>query len=1403
MLECGPPCCFPKENLYRMDTMNGFGLRGAHGRWLDRARQVAVRLIGGGALLAALQVYADSVPDPFTFEDHNAVPLSVTVRSNIITITGIDEPAQVSVSGGEFSIGCSGTFISGPANIGNNGRICVRHTSAASNCVSTNTVLTVGGVSDTFTSTTISTGIDYFDISGVTAGSENACPAWVGETNKDDCSYDQSDPTGTGTDQWIGPIFSAGYYAPGSAPSDFTNRVPPEPVTAPVAELPIGGKTGIPVERGFLSINDNCTAGDPTDDLIGGTLKFGPFERNVAIGPSKRVVESFDQIVHRLIGRQVSSAVANGQGGFDYIVGKSGGQAAFPAAITGSTTANGGYADSFPSQVGSQSSANAGDVPYWSAAGSVGIADIGEAAAIGSSTTATVWGYDCRRGSGTCPSSPVLWGWDQPAGFENVVLRFSTNGSGDITSLDAYLVQTTEESTSIAGKDSWQATTLTASGARDLRPDAFDDASTLVKGLDLSVIFQPLANDVPGTRPSTVEIASQPSHGKATLVTGADNFIDYEPNEGDTFLGVDTFTYRIRDADGRTSVGTIAVTITDPIFCAADEATSERNVSTVIPVLANDFGANLPPITVTVSQQPTSGTATVKDNNRIVFTPPADTGGIFRFNYEVSEATLEPPASCLVTVKVDAIPVAVDDVATAENGVKKIIAVAANDTELTDTPITITITQKPAHGTAVVVPGSATVLPYVEYTAAAAYDGPDSFRYRLSDADGDASNVATVSITVTDTVPVAVDDVSALEDSTPALIDVLANDTGLTDTPLRLVVVEPPTHSQVKVQTNPQNGLPIIGIVPDDGYTGPDSFRYRIVDSDGSRSNVAAVTIVIADTVPIAVADTFNGDAREPAAIRVLNNDRGLTDTPITIEITRAPEHGTATVEDDTSGFAPYINYSSDVGYAGTDTIRYRLRDGDGDVSAAATVTITVTNPTPGAIDDAVTIENQTSVTIGVLGNDTGISNRPITLSVVQQPGHGTVEIIPGSDTPTGLPALRYAPDDDFVGEDSFRYRATDADGDRSAPADVTITVRDTVPTANDDTANGDGRNKKTAEGGDGATAIDVMANDTGLVDGPFTMKIVKQPANGTATIVEIVVGGTQTRPGISYASNTGYAGTDTVRYRITDKDGDVSNTATLTLTVADQKPIAINDTTREQAEYGIPAGQAIERLETPIDILSNDTGRSNRPNDIVITQQPAHGTVSVDSAEVTGLGRPGVRYRSDNGYTGPDSFRYRVKDADGDRSNEATVAFEVVNVLTAVTDGSPFPLGTVRDKPLKVRVLDNDGGMADGPISIEIVTEANGAAVVNGDNTVTFTPAPGFTGRFPAPDCQPPCVARGGGGFRYKLTDAGGQISEAPVFIDVFPATVTDSGGSSAVDPAWLALLAAGAPLLRRRQRR
>lgn len=95
-----------------------------------------------------------SGPNQFSFTDQTNVARNTTITSSPVTITGLDEPGAISIIGGEYSIN-GGGFTSTAGTVSSGDEVTVRHTSSANFATAVNTVLTINGVSDTFTSTTL------------------------------------------------------------------------------------------------------------------------------------------------------------------------------------------------------------------------------------------------------------------------------------------------------------------------------------------------------------------------------------------------------------------------------------------------------------------------------------------------------------------------------------------------------------------------------------------------------------------------------------------------------------------------------------------------------------------------------------------------------------------------------------------------------------------------------------------------------------------------------------------------------------------------------------------------------------------------------------------------------------------------------------------------------------------------------------------------------------------------------------------------------------------------------------------------------------------------------------------------------------------------------------------------
>jgi hypothetical protein len=96
----------------------------------------------------------DTVPTAFKFTDRVNVEHAVTIVSNALIIGGFNKSTPISVANGEYSIGCNGVFTASAATISPGEKVCVRHVSASQPGTWTDTTLTIGGIADTFSSTT-------------------------------------------------------------------------------------------------------------------------------------------------------------------------------------------------------------------------------------------------------------------------------------------------------------------------------------------------------------------------------------------------------------------------------------------------------------------------------------------------------------------------------------------------------------------------------------------------------------------------------------------------------------------------------------------------------------------------------------------------------------------------------------------------------------------------------------------------------------------------------------------------------------------------------------------------------------------------------------------------------------------------------------------------------------------------------------------------------------------------------------------------------------------------------------------------------------------------------------------------------------------------------------------------
>ncbi|WP_316759939.1 gliding motility-associated C-terminal domain-containing protein [Pedobacter aquatilis] len=110
----------------------------------------------------------------------------------------------------------------------------------------------------------------------------------------------------------------------------------------------------------------------------------------------------------------------------------------------------------------------------------------------------------------------------------------------------------------------------------------------------------------------------------------------------------------------------------------------------------------------------------------------------------------------------------------------------------------------------------------------------------VQDVSGTADGNNTPTIIIVPKSPIAFDDKGETKANSPLVIDVLGNDDPGNSTldKLTIELVSSPTHGTVKV-----NADGTITYTPNPGYTGADSFQYRVKDAFGYSTNVATVTL--------------------------------------------------------------------------------------------------------------------------------------------------------------------------------------------------------------------------------------------------------------------------------------------------------------------------------------------------------------------------------------------------------------------------------------------------------------------------------------------------------------------------------------------------------------------------------
>ncbi|ELA8096100.1 tandem-95 repeat protein [Vibrio parahaemolyticus] len=206
------------------------------------------------------------------------------------------------------------------------------------------------------------------------------------------------------------------------------------------------------------------------------------------------------------------------------------------------------------------------------------------------------------------------------------------------------------------------------------------------------------------------------------------------------------------------------------------------------------------------------------------------------------------------------------------------------------------------------------------------------------------------------------------------------------------------------------------------------SFTFDIIDDeDLVVSGSANLDILPINDAPNAKNDVITTEEDTAVTIDVLVNDSDVEGDVLSIQSASVPsEQGSVGIVDGKLVFTPAENFNGEA------TITYIVTDGDLTDEAKVTVTVTPVNDSPVAVDDTVSTQEDTVVTIDVLPNDSDVDGDKLSIQSASVPeAQGKVEIVEGK--------LVFTPAENFNGDAEITYTVTD--GQLTDEAKVTVTV--------------------------------------------------------------------------------------------------------------------------------------------------------------------------------------------------------------------------------------------------------------------------------------------------------------------------------------------------------------------------
>ncbi len=895
----------------------------------------------------------------------------------------------------------------------------------------------------------------------------------------------------------------------------------------------------------------------------------------------------------------------------------------------------------------------------------------------------------------------------------------------------------------------------------------------------------------PEGSPLTLAQASVGSFATAnggTITLAADGSFVYVPLNG--FAGADSYTYTL--TDGELTATAVASFTVNPVNSAPvailNAYTTSEDVAVSGNAISDDTGGGadydpegtgleLDAASIGTFATANGGSITLAQDGTFTYTPAANWSGTDTFDYQITDGALSATSRLSFAVApVNDAPVASDNQYALDEDNTLTGNLVTDDTGAgidsdVDGPAANLTVHASSIGEHQTTQGGIITLAAdgaFTYTPDANFSGTDTYTYTVTDGQDTTNATATFTVNPVNDAPVGSDATLVLSEDGLHVFsvgDFGFSDPGDGDGLLSVTIDTLPssgdgvlelggvavTAGQQIAATAIANGDLSFVPVGDVNGTGLGSFTFTVHDDGGTANggsdtdasaNTIAFNITSVNDAPVGVDDgPVDVDENTPVSGNVLSNDGDLEGDDLFVSGFVVAGDASAYMPGDEAQIAGVGSFtlaangdyvlSPAHGYAGPlPVITYTLSDGSLTDTADLTFNdVANVNDAPVAIANLYPTGLDTPVSGNVVSDDTGGGSDYDPDGDALSVASGFVGTFAttngGSITLAADGSFTYTPASGFRGADSFAYQITDGFLTASSTVNFMVDVTNEAPVAtinayqgNEDVAiNGNAITDDTGAGAD----LDPEGAPLGLAGASTGTFATTQ--GGSITLAE---DGTFT-----YTPPTGFNGTDSYTYTLTD--GALTSVAQLVFTLdpVNDAPVAIDN-----------AYQVTEDTPYSGNAIADDSGfgQDHDPDgDMVALAAVSTGTfTTTQGGTITMLADGSFTYTPPPNFVGVDTFDYTI--TDGGLTSSATLSFTIAPVNDA-----PVAIANLYSTPLDTVVTGNaitddtgsgidfdvDGDLLslDGASTGTFATAQGGTITLGSDGSFTYTPAFGFAG--------------------------------------------------------------------------